>query len=278
MSLLLSRPALMAVVLGCASSLAAQALPTSQPALLTIVREDVKIGREADHAKFEAGWPAAYAKAKSPVYYLALVSMTGPNEAWYIVPAASHAQMDDAMKRETGDAALSTELERLGRGDSEFITNRRVIQAAGRPDLSMGAFPDLAKARFTEVTWFRVRPGREADFEAAAKAYRTAAQRSAPATSYRIYEVIAGVPGPTYLIFASVNSYSAFDEMMAAGQATMRGANAEEMSTLQKFFTEGLINFETQRFRVDPAQSYVSAETRATDPAFWSPKKLAARP
>lgn len=142
----------------------------------------------------------------------------------------------------------------------------------------MGAFPDLAKARFTEVTWFRVRPGREADFEAAAKAYRTAAQRSAPATSYRIYEVIAGVPGPTYLIFASVNSYSAFDEMMAAGQATMRGANAEEMSTLQKFFTEGLINFETQRFRVDPAQSYVSAETRATDPAFWSPKKLAARP
>lgn len=109
-------------------SLAAQALPTSQPALLTIVREDVKIGREADHAKFEAGWPAAYAKAKSPVYYLALVSMTGPNEAWYIVPAASHAQMDDAMKRETGDAALSTELERLGRG----IANSSRIAVSSR--------------------------------------------------------------------------------------------------------------------------------------------------
>ena len=273
-----SRPLLVALLVGCAGSLSAQALPTSQPALLTIVREDVKIGREADHAKFEAGWPAAYAKAKSPVFYLAFVSMTGPNEAWYIVPAASHAEMDDAMKREAGNAALSAELERLGRGDSEFITNRRVIQAAGRADLSMGAFPDLAKARFTEVTWIRVRPGREGDFETAAKAYRTAAQRSAPATSYRIYEVIAGVPGPTYLVFASVNSYGAFDQMMAGAQATMRGATADEASTLQKFFADGVINFETQRFRVDPAQSYVPAETRAADPAFWNPKKVAARP
>ena len=69
----------------------AQTLPTAQPSMLNIVREEVKVGRAADHAKIEAGWPAAYEKAKSPNYYLAMVSMTGPAEAWYITPFESHA-------------------------------------------------------------------------------------------------------------------------------------------------------------------------------------------
>lgn len=278
MKLLPSRLALVALVLGCASSSFAQGMPTSQPALLTIVREDVKIGRSADHSRFEAAWPAAYAKAKSPDYYLAYVSMTGPNEAWYVIPAASHAAIAEGMKREAANPALSAELERLSRGDAEFLNNVRVMQAVGRPDLSMGAFPDLARMRFTEITWFRVRPGHEGEFEAAAKAYRGAAQRSAPGTSYRVYEIVAGVPAPTYLVFASVDSYAAFDQMMAAGQATMRGTSPEEMTAMQKFFTDGLVNSETQRFRVDPAQSYVSPEARAVDPAFWNPKKPAAKP
>ncbi len=55
----------------------AQGLPKSQPKLLTIVREEVKVGRAAEHARHEAGWPAAYEKAKSPDYYLALSSITG---------------------------------------------------------------------------------------------------------------------------------------------------------------------------------------------------------
>jgi hypothetical protein len=278
MNSLPSRITLVAVLLGCAATAFAQGMPTSQPTLLTIVREDVKIGRGAEHARFEAGWPAAFAKAKSTDYYLAFVSMTGPSEAWYVTPYASHSAIADGMKREAADPVLSAELERLSRGDAEFLNNVRVMQAAGRPDLSMGAFPDLAKVRFTEITWFRVRPGHEAGFEAAAKAYRAAAQRAAPTTSYRVYEIMAGVPGPTYLVFSSVESYAGFDQMMAAGQATMRGAAPDEMAALQKFSAEGLVNSETQRFRVDPAQSYVPAETRAVDPDFWTPKKRPARP
>ena len=142
----------------------------------------------------------------------------------------------------------------------------------------MGAFPDLAKVRFTEITWFRVRPGHETGFEAAAKAYRAAAQRAAPATSFRVYEIVPGVPGPTYLVFSSVESYAGFDQMMAAGQGNDAGSHPDEMTTLQKFSAEGLVNAETQRFRVDPVQSYVSAEARAADPAFWVPKKPAVRP
>ena len=142
-------------------------LPTSQPNLITIVREEVKLGRDADHARVEAGWPAAYEKAKSPDYYLALTSVTGTPEAWYVGAYASHAALGDSLKREDADAVLTAELTRLRRADADMINSVRIIHARGRQDLSSGAYPDMAKQRFFEVTWFRVRPGHELRFEAA---------------------------------------------------------------------------------------------------------------
>jgi len=44
----------------------------------------------------------------------------------------------------------------------------------------------------------------------------------------------------------------------------------EEQQMMEKFGSSGLVNTETQRFRLDPAQSYVNAATRAEDPKFWS--------
>ena len=58
----------------------------------------------------------------------------------------------------------------------------------------------------------------------------------------------------------------------------MKGMTPEEQATLQKFATEALINSETQRFRVDANMCYVPKEVRATDPAFWTPKKPVVKP
>ena len=259
-----------------AVSVAAQGgLPTSQPSYLTIVREEVKLGRTADHERIEAGWPAAYEKAKSPDYYLAYVSTTGRNEAWFITPYESHKAMGDSMKRESDDALLSAELKRLQRADGDVLTNLTTIQAMGRKDLSIGAFPDIAKTRFVEITIFRVRPGHERGFDEAAKAYGSAAKRTSPNTSFRVYEVMAGVPGPTYLVFSSTESFADFDRVLAEGMDTMKRASAEERNTLEKFSAEGLVNAETQRFSINPAMSYVPKEVRSSDPAFWMPKKPA---
>lgn len=94
--------------------------------------------------------------------------------------------------------------------------------------------------------------------------------------TYRAYEMIAGVPGPTtYLIMSSVATFAELDQVMADGEKTMKGFTAQEGPELQKFLAEGVINTETQRFRVDPAQSYVPRETRMQDPAFWMPKRPA---
>ena len=252
---------------GMASS---QGMPTSQPSLIQIVREDVKTGHNAMHAAYEAGWPAAYARAKSPNYYLAMVAMTGPNESWYVVPFASHAAIGESLKRESDDKVLTSELDRLQKGDADHINSSRTLHAVARTDLSYGAFPDMGLARFWEITTFRVRPGYEEAFATAAKAYAAAAKRAAPNMSWRTYEVIAGLPGPTYLVFSSVQSFAEFDKSLQEGMELGKSFTPDEMASLQKFATTGMVNSETQRFRLDPGQSYVDAATKAKDAAFWS--------
>jgi len=263
------------------TSALSQALPTSQPKFLNIIREEVKVGRAADHSKWEAGWPAAYGKAKSPTTYIALVSLTGPSEAWYVVPFASQAAFGENGAREEGDAALTAELDRLSRGDAEFVSAITSMQAVARPELSHGAFPDLAMMRFWEIGTFQVKPGHDEEFEAAVKAYATAAGRSAPNASWRTYQVVGGAPDGTYLFFSSVASYGDFDKAKEESDATWKGLNGDERSAMQKLFEAGTVSSWTNRFRLDPVMSYVPAETRQKDPAFWMPKpavKPAAKP
>lgn len=269
----------MLLLVSTASMALSQGMPTSQPTLITIVREEVKIGHNAAHAAHEAGWPAAFARAKSPDYYLALISMTGPNEAWYVTPYPSHTALGESMKRDDADPVLSAELQRLSRADGDHLTGFRVIHAAARPDLSYGAFPDMALARFWEITTFRVRPGHEEGFANAAKAYAAAAKRATPGTSWRTYQVLAGLPGPTFFVFGSMQAFSEFDKGMQENQALMKAFTPDELATLEKFAAAGMINAETHRFQLDAGQSYVDAATKAKDPAFWSPpRKPAARP
>ena len=269
-----SRHTLLALVVLAAGSAGAfaQALPTTQPKLLQIYREQVKTGHAAAHVKTEAGWPAAFAKAQSPDYYLALSSMTGPQVVWFISPWDSYTTWGKSMSRDEANAALSTELSRLSAADAEHVESLPSIEAMARPDLSHGVYPDLNKQRFWEITVMRVRPGHDDQFAAAAKAYKAIAARSMPNARWRVYQVSAGVAGPTYLLFSSVESFGQFDAMMAEGMGAEKSMTPAERDVFKKFETEALINAETNKYRLDPDMSYVSAETKAADPAFWSKK------
>jgi hypothetical protein len=263
---------LLALAAGSAGTALAQGMPTTQPKFLHIFREEIKPGRSGDHAKWEAGWPAAFEKVKSPYQYIALQSLTGPPEVLYVSPLANQAAYQDMTTAEEKDPALAAEMERLARGDAEFLAEQSALQAVAVPELSHGAFPAVGKMRYYEITTFRVRPGHYEEWVAATKAYKAAATRSAPSAAWRTYDVVAGAPGGTYLIFSSVGAFAEFDKMMAEGEATWKGMTAEETAALGKFMKEGVINTVTQRYRLDPGQSYVDAATKAQDPAFWSKK------
>jgi hypothetical protein len=263
---------LAALTAGGAAVALAQGMPTSQPTFLHVYRESVKVGRSAEHAKWEAGWPAALEKAKSKYTYLAITSLTGSPEAWFIAPFANQAAFGESLAEED-DPVLGPELERLAKGDAEFVSALSGLQLRGMPELSQGAFPDISKVRFYEITTFRVKPGYYDEWVAATKAYKSAAARSGPEASWRTYEVVAGAPGGTYIVMSSTSSFADFDKMASDDAAIWKNMTTEESSVLGKFSKEGLLSTVTQRFRVDPGMSYVDAATKAKDPAFWSATK-----
>jgi hypothetical protein len=264
--------AVLALAASVSTNALAQGTPNAQPKFLHIYREQVKPARVAEHAAWEAGWPAAFEKAKSPYNYLALSAITGPQEVWYVASYASQAAYGESLAWEDAQPGLIAEYNRLAKTDAEFLAESNALQAVGVPELSHGAFPDLGRMRFFEISMWRIRPGHEDAFAAAAKAYKSAATRSAPSANWRIYRVVAGAPEPTFLIFSSVASFGDFDKMMVDGEATMKGATAEEMTTLGKLMRESVLNVSTNRYRVDPKQSYVDAAAKAKDPAFWNAK------
>lgn len=258
---------------GMAPAAFAQALPTSQPKFMNVVIERLKVGRAGDHAKHESGWPAAYEKAKSTQAYVALASITGASEVWYITPFESHATFGENSLREEADPVLSAELERLQRGDAEFVSDIQFVQAAARPDLSHGAFPDVSKVRFYEITVFHVKPGHESEFAAVAKSYAAAAAKVAPKASWRTYQVMAGAPNGTFWVLSSFESFGELDQALADGEKMMKSFGADETLSAQKFEAEGVSSpAVTNRYRLDPGQSYVSRAVREKDPAFWMPK------
>src|SRR2546430_14107125 len=152
----LSLPVLVAWASSGSGTAVAQALPTTQPAYLTIVREEVKLGRGAEHTRIEAGWPAAFTRAKSPSSYLALVSLTGRDEVWFTIPFASNAAVAEELKRQDADPVLSAELARLARADADVLTGHSVVQAVGRPHPPIRAVPHVAQQRVWGVTTLHV--------------------------------------------------------------------------------------------------------------------------
>lgn len=173
------------------------------------------------------------------------------------------------MARNEADPVLSAELARLSRSDADYLESVRTVQLVARPDLSYGDFPDLTKDRFWDISTFRIRSGREAQFEEAAKLYGEVSERLAPNTSFRVYMVTGGMSGSTYLIFGSVENYAEFDQVMAASNALFAGMTDDEQEVFERFSLEALQNSVTNRFRLDPSMSYVDAATKAADPAFW---------
>lgn len=252
-------------------ALAQGALPAAQPKRLTIIREEVKVGRAGDHGRNEAGWPAALEKAKSPVYYIAVTSMTGPAEAWYMESFESYAAEAATMKHDEADPVLMAETERLAARDAEFTTSSTTIQTIARPELSVGKFPDLAKTRFYQIAIYWVRPGQGTKFESIVKATNASRLRVQPNSSYRVYSVTAGMPGGTYIVMTSVEDYAQFDQLAKERQAARDGMTPAEKAELDKY-GDVVARSQINLFRVDPVQSYVPKETREKDPDFWMKK------
>lgn len=246
--------------------------PNPPPKVLQIYREEVKVGKAPAHVKIEKGFVAAAAKANWPTHYLAMTTVTGPSEAWFLTGYPSFAAWEKDRADTEKNSAFTADLDRLVEKDGELLTNGRSLVAILREDLSAGGPVDIPKMRYFRLLTFRVRPGHESDFQDAVKIVRSAYEKAKIDLPWAVYQISGGMPGPTFMVLTPMKSMSEIDAAIARAGTIREARGPENEKALTKLASDGYASVEENVFAFSPAMSYPSKEFVARDPEFWTPK------
>ena len=265
----------LAVVLLLSVAWPAMAQEGAPPNVIQIYREEVKPGKGAAHEKVEAGWPRAFAKAKSPTHYLAMTSVSGPTEAWFITGHDSLAAWEKDTQNNDKNPALSAELLQLSAQDGELLSNVRSVVAVYRPEMSYRANGiNIGEMRYFYVTTVRLRPG--SSYSDMNKITLAAHEKANVPERWAVFQVTYGMPSGTYLFIQPLKSLAEVDAFpQTHGEAYQAAIGEDGTKKLRELANAGVISTETNIFAFSPKMSYPSEKTIAADPAFWAPKPKA---
>lgn len=253
-----------------ATGLAAQAAPPAP--YLQIGIEQVKVGRNGHHHELERRWAAAYREAKVPVYWLYTTTVTGPNEGWWFTPLQRIGDIEAQNKAVAAAPGLGRASDLLSEADADNIESARSLLARYRSDLSRPASFPVAQARYFMVVTWRVRPGQESRFEESVKLALSLVNEADPAAHWAVYQVVSGMPEPTYMAFVSMKSMADMDPTEAAikgWEKVMTPARQKQMSDLAAASTAMQTNVV---LAFQPQMSHIPPEMIAQDPDYWTPK------
>ena len=247
------------------------------PKVLEIGIEQIKPGKGTAHEKNEAGWPRAFASAKSPTYYVAMTAVTGTNQVWFLSGFDSMAAIEKDTKSNEKNAALTAETNQLGEKDGEFLSGARGIVANYREDLSYRAAGiNVWQMRYFYVTTVRVRPGHANEFIEATKLYRNAHEKADIPEAWAVYHVESGMPDGTYLILQPLKSLAEVDAFAEThGKPYQDAIGDEGQQKLRELNSSSILNSENTVFAFSPKMSYVSKEVAGADADYWMPKPVA---
>src|SRR5215510_3883849 len=260
-------------------SMSAAAQQPQLPKVLWIYREDVKPARGAAHHRVEHGFAQYWAKNKVQPF-LAVEAVSGvATEVMFLSGYDSLASLEKDMQA-FDKGSSGAEYDALERQEADLVNSVRSLVAVLRPDMSYK--PDkligmLPQCRYFNIETFRVRLGKDADFEAGSKLFQNAFEKMKSDRPYVFYQVMMGAPEGTYLLFAPMKSLKEVDEEMANQGAFMQAMGEENMKNLMKGAGDVFISMESNVYAFNPNMSNVSKEFAAGDPKFWTPKPAVAK-
>lgn len=248
----------------------AQEPPPGPPKVLLILREEVKPGRSAAHERLEANYVKAF-KAAKRAPYIAMSTVTGPSEAWFLVRFDSYAALEaenDAIER---DAALTQTLGQLDEQDAAFRTGQRAMVAEYREDLSYRPHQTIAGLRYMDVVITRVRPGQIPTYEEARTLAKKAHEQATVDEQWAVYEVASGMSAGTFIMLIGHESMADYDTDPHT-QAYRDALGDEGRAKLQKLTGDSVLSTDVMTFRFSPRMSSPPAWLTKADPAFWGAK------
>jgi len=247
---------------------------SSVPKVLQITREYIKPYKAgAAHDKTESAFVAAQAKAKFPVYYIALDSQSGRSRALFLTRYNSFAEWEKYDKAADANASLSAEMERAGLADGELLDELDSYVFTYDADLSYHPHDDLQNHRVYQIAVFKVRLGHDHEWHELTKMVKDAHDKAGDSAHWGMYQAAFGDDDGTYIALTGDPSMSAIDTYFSEDKKFVEAVGGEDaMSKLDKLYGDCVESARTELFTVNPKQSYVSEEWIKADPSFWKPK------
>jgi len=257
-----------------ATAARAQSEGTAVPKVLQITREYVKPGKAGQaHEKTEAAFVQAMAKAKWPVHYLALTSLSGKQRALFMTRYPSFEAYEKDATAVEKNAALSAALERANVADGELLESEDQGVFVFEEEMSLRPRPDLSHMRFMEISVYHVRPGHDKDWEEAVKMVKAAYEKAVPEAHWGMFRQIYGGDGGTYLVLSAHETLAQIDRGLLEDDKKFTSAMGEDgMKKLEELIASGVESSQHQLFAFSPSMSYIYDEWIKSDPDYWKPK------
>ena len=248
-----------------AAACAAQSL-TEPPPLVRLVRKPGSAGTPIQR----------YASARAAINVIGLAAVTGLPETWLVEEHYSFASVEDIDQRLSSVSPPRIQNDAGDPMQDDVIAPSRTMLATFRPEWSYRAdqairlFP---RARYFQVSVFRIRPGTEADFTELVRLRRATADVVNLDRPDLAYQVISGAPSGTIVFLRPLQNLRAFDEgvnpvpVFAEGLADLKARQGSKLAADTEISREHLL------FRVEPRISYVSSDFADVDSDFWRGKR-----
>ena len=269
--------AAMAVVwlTGGAAMLRAQDQNSPIPKVLLIDREMVKFGKDSGHAKNEAAFAKAAGLAKTPDHYLAVTTMSGPSEAWFLVGFDSYAEWQKANEYDD-QPKVEAVLDPLVEKDADYVSDSDQVVATYNDKWSYRPDMNIAEMRYFEVETIRLRPGHDKDWDDIVALFLATAAKVNLDEHDIFFEARYGAPNGTIYIFTPRKALGDLDAAMAAGKAFDDALGPDGQKKFADLEQAAIASDSTTLVRFSPEMSYPPEEWVKFDPSFWKPKMMMA--
>jgi hypothetical protein len=208
-----------------------------------------------------------YSTAGAAIQMLGMKAATGVGETWLIEQHPTFTSIEDLDKalRTSGGGDPSNWVDPRDACQDELFGTGRVLIAFYRDGWgyhSEDAMRLLPRARYINITIYRLRPDADTDMQRLMQAHHATLDSMNLNQPDLVYHIISGASSGLYVVLAPIVGLRSMDERVSKMPLEVE----TKMSSVSEFGRETLL------FRVDPALSYVSDEFAAADPGFWRAK------
>ena len=218
--------------------------------LVQIYRELIRPGRMGNLVQIEEAAARFCAQARCPNPYLAITSITGPTEIWWINGFDSADTMEKILHDYTGNDQIMQYLNGVAQNKADLVFPAVNLLARFRADLSVSSNTTFAYARYISITVVQARPGQTSAYEKARQSVKAAQERSG--RTQWTYQVTSGTEDGTYLILTPGRTL----------QEVRVFAASEEHS-------DAVTSSESRLYAVSPSMSMPAQSWLEADPDFW---------